>query len=537
MGRVARSAPALFRPLASSGAASGVALAGTSDHRDALRGLFRRTLAIGVALPAIRVALAISVPLYHTEAYYLQWSRFLDWGYVDHPPMIAWMIAALDGLIPGSVRLSARAASLVLGTATMLPIYRLALTMFGDRVTACRAVIVAACLPILTVLGFMIVPESPLLCFHLAALGFFAQAVRGGGSATWCAAGAAAGLALLSKLDALFPLIGAGGFLLSHAEHRPWLRRREPYLALLTALVVFVPYLAWNAEHDWTGLSLQLWRRYSHQWALHPRGPLEFVCEQLPNGLVLLVPMVACFMTPATALPPQQRAMFAILKWQSLSVFGGVFILATAAESHPNWTALAYPPAAVAMAAWWTARPTAWSSRLLRGAVPVMLVVLMLAAVVGVVGVQVVMRINPAAIGGSIGRGLAKARVRLLDWSDVRNEAERILARQFPAGDAELFCFESTQAALLSLAPEHRPAINLGAYLLESPGIENAQRYYLPRGAWRGEQGVLVHVGDFSVEGLHYLFEEVQELESIQPTDLTDIRPTVHVFRVAKLRH
>ena len=34
------------------------------------------------------------------EAYYWVYSRFLDWGYFDHPPMVALMIKAGYALFP-----------------------------------------------------------------------------------------------------------------------------------------------------------------------------------------------------------------------------------------------------------------------------------------------------------------------------------------------------------------------------------------------------------------------------------------------------
>ena len=41
------------------------------------------------------VALLDGVPLTEDEAYYRLWSARLQMGYFDHPPMIAWWIAAI----------------------------------------------------------------------------------------------------------------------------------------------------------------------------------------------------------------------------------------------------------------------------------------------------------------------------------------------------------------------------------------------------------------------------------------------------------
>ena len=73
----------------------------------------------------------------------------------------------------------------------------------------------------------------------------------------WVGFGAFAGLALLAKYHAAFLIAGAALFLVTSPAHRGWLRRREPYVALGVAAVVFLPVLVWNAQHDWASLRFQ----------------------------------------------------------------------------------------------------------------------------------------------------------------------------------------------------------------------------------------------------------------------------------------
>jgi hypothetical protein len=502
-----------------------------------LPALVRVTLAIGIGHLALRCAIAAWFPMFYTEAYYREWSRFLDWGYLDQPPMIAWLVRLVEELWPVSfLPAPQRTASLAIGTATILLIYRLAWTMFDDRAAACRAVIVGICMPILVPLGFMVLPESPLVCFHLAALIFFAKAVRGGGPMIWCAAGAAAGLALLCKLDALLAIVGAAGYLLSSAEHRRWLRRREPYLALLTALLIFAPYLYWNASHEWAGLSLQLLKRFHGRFGFRLSRMLEFAGEQIPNGFLLLTPIVLFLFTPGAAVPPDRRAMFGMLKWQSLAVLTGVLALASVSGSHPNWTALAYPPAAVAIAMLWTIRPRDRLARFMKWAVPASLAAMVVTAVIGIVGLHVVLRADTEAIGGSFGRGLAKGRIRLLDWGEARCQAERVLAEQFPKGDGELFCGRCDLASLMSASDDCQPVVLLFAHVGPPRRVEQAQRYYFPRSAWRGDQGIFVSIDKRADDFLLKRFAEVTELAPIQPSQERWPLPKLRVFRVAQLK-
>jgi dolichol-phosphate mannosyltransferase len=53
-----------------------------------------RTLAFGLIAYSVvlRLVYAGSVELMPEEAYYWNYSRHLDFGYLDHPPMVAWLI-------------------------------------------------------------------------------------------------------------------------------------------------------------------------------------------------------------------------------------------------------------------------------------------------------------------------------------------------------------------------------------------------------------------------------------------------------------
>ena len=52
--------------------------------------LTRRNTVVVVALLALwRLHLSQALQLHPDEAYYWLWSRYLDWSYFDHPPMVA----------------------------------------------------------------------------------------------------------------------------------------------------------------------------------------------------------------------------------------------------------------------------------------------------------------------------------------------------------------------------------------------------------------------------------------------------------------
>ena len=106
-------------------------------------------LAAIVALGLVRAVLAASIGLTDDEAYYRLWALAPAWGYLDHPPMVGWMIAAgrwIAGDTPLGIRLFAVLTSL-LGP---LILWRSAHILFGPAV-ARRAVWLALAMPLMAV--------------------------------------------------------------------------------------------------------------------------------------------------------------------------------------------------------------------------------------------------------------------------------------------------------------------------------------------------------------------------------------------------
>jgi len=58
---------------------------------------------------------ATRAPLIDDEAYYWLWAHRLDWSYLDHPPLIAYLIALTIRV--GDSELWVRASPLLLGAA------------------------------------------------------------------------------------------------------------------------------------------------------------------------------------------------------------------------------------------------------------------------------------------------------------------------------------------------------------------------------------------------------------------------------------
>jgi 4-amino-4-deoxy-L-arabinose transferase-like glycosyltransferase len=115
----------------------------------------RVCIALLLASAGVRLALALGTDIYFDEAYYWQWARNLAWGYYDHPPLVAWIIAAVD----------IRPAALLCGVGTMAAVWGLARDVHGSREAAWRAAALWSVVPVGILAGVWATPDSPLMLF------------------------------------------------------------------------------------------------------------------------------------------------------------------------------------------------------------------------------------------------------------------------------------------------------------------------------------------------------------------------------------
>jgi dolichol-phosphate mannosyltransferase len=220
-----------------------------------------RALAFGAVAAALVLRLAYlgRIDLLPEEAYYWRYAQHLDLGYLDHPPLVAWLIWVGDAAF-GKSELGVRIGAFVLSLATAGFGYGLARNAF-DAATARWTLLLLCGLPYFFGVGMLMTPDAPLLASWAGALYFLERALLAGRGAAWLGFGACIGFGMLSKYSmALLGAAAVGAVLLDPAQRR-WLRRPEPYLGLALALAIFSPVLVWNARHGWASFAFQSARR------------------------------------------------------------------------------------------------------------------------------------------------------------------------------------------------------------------------------------------------------------------------------------
>lgn len=250
------------------------------------KGWFRPDLVwwlIGLGV-AIRLAFLGVLNLFPEEAYYWNYSRHLDIGYLDHPPMVAWTIHASEWLL-GRSEFAVRLPAFLSWFVMAFFMYRLTVEIV-DRKAGRVVLLLLAALPIYLSVGFMMTPDAPLYAAWAACLYFLYRALINERNSAWWWAGLSLGLGLFSKYTMGLIVPAAFIFMLVDRPSRRWLRRPEPYLALVIAALVFSPVIYWNYLHDWASFAFQGSRRWS--------GGMHFSLHLLLGSiLVLLTPVGA----------------------------------------------------------------------------------------------------------------------------------------------------------------------------------------------------------------------------------------------------
>lgn len=212
------------------------------------------------------------VQLSGDELMHWQWSRHLATGYPEHPPLIAWMIALETRLFGASER-AVRLVSVVAMTGTVALVYRLGREMFGRR-AAFFGSLALMMTPIACAGGVIATTDALLSLFWTLTVYFVKKAALDGRRIAWLAAGAAAGLALMAKLPALFLFPATAIVLFGTRAGRSWARRWEPYAAAALAIAIFLPDLIWNSRHGWITLMMRTGYGVPAQFTLRPFGEL-----------------------------------------------------------------------------------------------------------------------------------------------------------------------------------------------------------------------------------------------------------------------
>ncbi len=271
-----------------------------------------------------RGIVAFTVPLTGDEAYYWEWSRRLALGYVDHPPLVAWTIAAFTILGGGAgfVRLG----FVLCGAVASLGVAGCATEITRDRRAGAVAALALALMPLASLAFGSASPDGPYLACWALALWFGARAFRRNRAVDWALFGIALGGVQLARVLGLALLFGVVAYACMPNLRHVW-RRGMPLALALTALVC-LPFLAWNATHDWVTYTFAFVYRHeeAHRFSLaRVRDLLLTQAAAYSPGIFIAVLLLAV------------RPRNAFLAWTAIPQLAVVLALALVERVEIHW--------------------------------------------------------------------------------------------------------------------------------------------------------------------------------------------------------
>jgi 4-amino-4-deoxy-L-arabinose transferase-like glycosyltransferase len=231
----------------------------------------RAVLAVIAAGTALRLVFGWAIGLGIDESYMVAAGRTLRLGYFDHPPIAWWLSAGAARLFGSDAPIVVRLPFIALASISSWLLFLLTRRMGSDR-AGLWAVIAFTLAPVFGITsGGWVLPDGPLNCALLAFALCLIRALEHDSRDWWLAAGAAAGLAMLSKYSAALVITGAFVGLLILPEGRACLRRANPWLGALVAAILFAPVIAWNLKTGWASFAFQGGRAAAARF--NPAGP------------------------------------------------------------------------------------------------------------------------------------------------------------------------------------------------------------------------------------------------------------------------
>lgn len=231
---------------------------------------------------------------FRDELYYLACGEHPAWGYVDQPPLIAWIAWLLQHSI-GTSLWALRLPPALAGAATIVLSGLLARELGGRRWALFLAALASLMAPVLLGLSHLFTMNAFDALLWTAIAYLIAHLANSGRESLWLAIGALAGITILNKYAVLFWLSGVIlGICLT--PFRQSLRHRWFWLGCALAAAISLPNFLWEWRHQFPFLQLMHNVRQSgRDIVLSPPAYLLAQAQMLGFIAALLVPFALLF--------------------------------------------------------------------------------------------------------------------------------------------------------------------------------------------------------------------------------------------------
>jgi hypothetical protein len=246
-------------------------------------------LSIAAAKLVFHLLIANRYGIFRDELYYLACSEHLDAGYVDQPPLIAF-VAWIARHLFGESLIGLRLLPALAGAATVVLTGKLARDLGGGVFAQALAALAAFAAPIFLLMHHWLTMNAFEPLVWIACAWCIVRAIDRNEPRSWLWFGVLIGVGMENKYSPAFFAFAVFAALLLTPQRR-FLANRWIWLGALCSLLIFLPNLIWLVRHDFPFLELMHNIRNTHRDVV--RGPVAFIADQAKLMNPILFPLWA----------------------------------------------------------------------------------------------------------------------------------------------------------------------------------------------------------------------------------------------------
>lgn len=261
------------------------------------------------------------VEVHADEAYYWVYSRFLDWGYFDHPPMVALFIRVGDALVSSTFGL--RLFTVVTSTLSAYLLWKI-VSRYEQNIKL--FILLFGSVVLFHVYGFITTPDAPLFFFTVLFL-YVYQRYEEADKFKWAflLALVIAGM-LYSKYHGILVLFFT---ILSNFR---LLRRPTFWFIVVLSVAAFIPHIWWQVQNNYPSFYYHVIDRSAAFYKF------RFTTEYLIAQLALAGPLVGWYMYRSAATLKAGDPFLRAVKFNCVGIFIFFFISTLKGRVEAHWT-------------------------------------------------------------------------------------------------------------------------------------------------------------------------------------------------------
>jgi len=275
----------------------------------------------------LNITQAYTLGIHSDEAYYWVYSKLLDWGYYDHPPMVAIFIFLGDHLVHNE--LGVRLTTVLTSTISLYLIW-LIVKEYKARVEWFILIVFGTF--IFHIYGFITTPDAPLFFFSVLFYYLYRQYLA---NDTWTM-GVLLSLVIACLLYSKYHSILL--ILFTVISNVKLVKRPTFWLIIILSSLLYLPHILWQVNHGFPSMQYHIFERSSTTY--NPAHTYFYPLGQL----LMSGPLIGWYLFYYIRGIKITDAFIRCLVVNCIGIFVFFFLSTIKGNVQPHWTLIGYIP-------------------------------------------------------------------------------------------------------------------------------------------------------------------------------------------------